>query len=114
MTKKRYKYQPGDIVLARSSAGPAIPNVHLRLEKRYEVLAKKGNTIDWPAYVYWEAVLVDEEEVKMLRKRFQIPYDWPTDVATFVFEADIVKKVKNIQKKITTKSGTTIRKRRKK
>ena len=111
MTKTRHRYKPGDIVLARSSAGPAIPNVHLRLEKRFDVAAKKGNTVDWPAYVYWEATLVDEEEVKMLKKRFQIPYVWPTDITTLVFESDIVKKVRNLEKK---KSGTILRKKKKK
>ena len=113
MTKTRHKYKPGDIVLVCSSAGPAIPNVHVRLEKRYEVPAKKGNTVDWPAYAYWDTVLVDEEEVKMLRKRFQIPYEWPNNVETYVFECDIVKKVKNFGNRIVTKSGTALRKRRK-
>ncbi len=94
----RHKYKPGDIVLIRSAAGPAIPAVHVRLVKRIEVKPSKGRTMDWPGYVLWDAVLIKESEVKMLKKKFQIPYAFPDDVATSVFESNIIKKVRATKK----------------
>tara|TARA_R100000005_G_C4957735_1_gene175691 strand:+ start:239 stop:565 length:327 start_codon:yes stop_codon:yes gene_type:complete len=88
------KYKPGDIVLVRSSAGPAIPNVHVKLIKVHFVKGAKGNTLDWPEFIWWEAELTKESEVKMLKKRFQIPYVWPSDVGTRVYDSDIIKKVR--------------------
>ena len=45
------KYKPGDTVLVRSSAGPAIPNVHVKLIKVHFVKGAKGNTLDWPEFI---------------------------------------------------------------
>ncbi len=96
------KYKPGDIVLVRSSAGSAIPDVHVRLIESHFVKGSKGNTIDWPEFIWWDTELTKESVVKMLKKRFQIPYVWPDDVATCVYDSDIIKKVrknKNYRKK---------------
>ena len=87
-------YKVGNIVLVRSRAGTAIPPVHVKLLKKHSVKGTKGNRMDWPEYTYWEAKLIYKKEVKMLRKRFCIPYSYPEDVYTNVFEADIIK-IKN-------------------
>ena len=86
-------YKAGDIVIAGSPAGEGVPVVHLRLVQRIETKAQKGRTFDWPAYVGWEAVLIKEADVDRLRKECCIPFKWPDDVETFVFEKDIVKKI---------------------
>ena len=93
------KYRPGDIVLVRSPAGEAIPNVHVRLLKRIVVSPSKGRNIDWPGYTGWEAKLVYLKEAELLRKKFRIPYKFPDDVETFVFESDIIKVKKRARRK---------------
>jgi len=93
------RYKPGDIVLAKSPAGDSIPAVHVKLIKRTHVKAKKGNTLDWPEYVSWTAVLVYPEEAKMLRKEWSIPFKFPDDIETCVYESNIVKKVINKRKR---------------
>jgi hypothetical protein len=93
------KYNKGDIVLAKSPAGPAIPAVHVRLLARTHVKASKGRTIDWPEYVVWEAELVKESDAVMLKKRFQIPFSFPDDVKTNVYERNIIKIIKRNRKK---------------
>jgi len=96
------KYKPGDIVLAKSPAGEAIPAVHVKLIKREHVKAKQGNTIVWPEYVIWDAELVKPAETDMLRKKFGIPFSFPKDIATRVFEDNIVKVIKRnrVRKKL--------------
>ena len=95
------RYKPGDIVLTKSCAGPAIPPVHVELIKRTHVKAKKGNRIDWPEYVTWDAILVYPEEAKMLRKEWSIPFKFPDDIKTCVFESSIIKLVKRKNTKTT-------------
>ena len=83
-------HKVGDIVKVRSPAGKAIPVVHVKLLKKIVIKPSKGRTMDWPGYVGWEAKLVRKKEVEMLRKRFCIPFKYPNDVETFVFEDDII------------------------
>tara|TARA_R100000152_G_C6584301_1_gene47044 strand:- start:5 stop:271 length:267 start_codon:yes stop_codon:yes gene_type:complete len=85
-------YKVGDIVLVKARAGIAIPNVHVKLLKKIVVLPRKGRTMDWPGYTGWDAKLVYKKEVEILRKKFRIPYKFPKDVGTFVFEDDIISK----------------------
>ena len=92
------KYNKGDIVLAKSPSGEAVPAVHVRLLKRTHIKAKKGKVIDWPEFVLWEAELVKEEEAVMLKKRFGIPFSFPDDIKTNVYENNIVKVVKRYKK----------------
>jgi hypothetical protein len=66
---------------------------------RVEVKARKGRTMDWPGYAGWDAVLVKQEEADMLRKNFGIPFKFPEDINTFVFERNIIKKVKKTNKR---------------
>jgi len=92
-------YKVNNIVLAKSCASDAIPPVHLRLLKRHEVKPRKGNRIDWPGYVGWDAELVYKHEADMLRKEWSIPFKFPHDIKTFVFETDIIKKVRKVRKR---------------
>ena len=88
--KNKNSYKPGDIVLVKSRAGSAIPQIHVKLIKRYVRTGHKGRTMDWPSYVHWDAELVRQSEVEILRKRWSIPFSFPDDVQTSVFEEDIV------------------------
>ena len=96
--KNKNSYKPGDIVLVKSRTGNAIPQVHVKLIERHVRKGYKGNTIDWPSYIYWDAVLVKQSEVEMLKKRWSIPYSFPDDVSTVVFEDDIVRKTRKKRK----------------
>ena len=87
---KKSKYKVGDVVLVKARAGPAIPDVHVKLLKKYNVKEQKGHRIDWPGYIGWDAKLIYKKEVELLKKRFQIPYQYPNDVKTFVYDEDII------------------------
>ena len=95
------KFKEGDVVLVKSCAGTSIPAVKVKLMTKIIVPGAKGNKFDWPGYICWKAVLVCEKEVKMLRKQFQIPYTYPSDVETQVFDKDIIKRIKTENKTVT-------------
>ncbi len=97
-------FKPGDVVLIRSRAGNAIPQIHVRLIKRHhrkkrEVKVGRWDTKIYPEYYYWDAELVYEEEVDVLRKRWSIPFSFPDNIQTSVFEQDIIKKVRKNKKR---------------
>jgi hypothetical protein len=92
-------YKKGDIVLVRSSAGDIIPPIHVKLIKRMERKPHKGRNFDWPAYVGWDAVLTKEAEADLLRKNHSIPFQFPDEIKTFVFESDIIKKANKKRRK---------------
>ena len=83
-------YKVGDIVLVKSSAGPAIPNFHVKLLQKI-----KRNTSFDPAYIIWSARLTKRKEVDMLRKQWQMPFKFPDEVETFVYETNIIKLIKS-------------------
>ena len=91
------KYKVGDIVLVKSPAGDAIPNIHVKLTLRIVVKPRQGKrvgirmTMDWPGYSGWEAEIVYQEEADMLRKEWSIPFSGPGD-KTFVYDDNIIKK----------------------
>lgn len=89
---KKINYKVGDIVLVKSRAGTAIPNVHVKLLKKYVIKERKGYKITWPGYIGWDAKLIYKKEIETLRKKFRIPYKFPKDVDTFVYEDDIISK----------------------
>ena len=91
-------YKEGDIVLVCSRAGESIPHVHVKLLKRIEVKPQKGRNFDWAGYVGWDCVLVKPEEADLLRKN-SIPFKFPDDIETFVFESDIIKKINKKRRK---------------
>ena len=90
--KSRNKtYKKGDIVIVRSSAGTVIPLVHVRLIERIVVMPREGNSMDWPGYSGWEAVLVYQNEIDILRKQWNIPFTKPEKELTFVYDVDMVR-----------------------
>jgi len=89
---KNTKYKVNDIVLVKSRAGTAIPNVHVKLLKKYVIRERKGLRMDWPGYIGWDAKLIYKKEIEILRKKFRIPYKFPKDVNTFVYQDDIISK----------------------
>jgi hypothetical protein len=84
------KYKVGDIVLVKSSAGSAIPNFHVKLLQKI-----KRNTSFDPIYIVWKARLTKRKEVDILRKQWQIPFKFPNEVETFVYETNIIKLIKS-------------------
>ena len=94
------------MVLVKSRAGEAIPDIHVRLLKRHHVKARKRNinkfeSVQGPEYFFWDAALVYQKEADLLRKRWQIPFSFPDDAETCVFEEDIIRKVRKRKKKST-------------
>ena len=89
------KYKKDDIVLVRSRAGDAIPKIHARLLERVTRKPFKGKTMDWPGYSGWEATTVYQEECDMMRSEWNIPLSSPGSDETFVYDDDIVKKIRN-------------------
>ena len=66
---------------------------HVKLNKRIVVKERKGRTFNWPAYTGWDAVLIKKTEVERIRKRWNIPYTFPEDTGTFIYEDEIIKKL---------------------
>ena len=94
------------MVLVKSRAGEAIPDIHVRLLKRHHVKARKRNinkfeSVQDPEYFFWDAALVYQKEADLLKKRWQIPFSFPDDAETCVFEEDIIRKVRKRKKKST-------------
>mgnify|MGYP003111660642 FL=1 len=85
-----HKYKKGDVVLIQPSAGPALPQIHVRLIERVVEL-KRGH---WTGYSGWEAELIYKREVDMLRKQWQIAFKKIGD-RTFVYDSEIIRRVKN-------------------
>ena len=83
-------YKKNDVVLIQPSAGPEIPQIHVRLLKRI-VEPKRGH---WTGYSGWEAELIYKHEVDMLRKQWQIAFKKVGDI-TFVYDSEIIRRVKN-------------------
>ena len=84
------KYSVGDIVLVKSSAGKSIPNIHVKLLQKI----KRETSFD-PVYIIWRAHLTKRKEVDMLRKQWQIPFKFPDEVETFVYETNVIKLIKS-------------------
>ena len=87
------KYKKNDIVLVKSRAGDTIPHIHVKLLDRKVVKPRKGNTMDWPGYSGWEAEVLYEEEVVVLRKEWSIPLR--VGDMTWVYDDSIIKKEKD-------------------
>jgi hypothetical protein len=93
-------YKPNDIVLVKSSAGPAIPSIHVKLLKQVVVKPSKYTK----GFTGWEAKLVYEKEANILRKDWSIPFKFPDEINTFVYEADIIKKTRRRKNRYKQKS----------
>ena len=88
------KCKKGDIVLVQSVAGKAIPRFHVKLLKKVVVKPSKGRSMDWPGYTGWEATPIYQKEVDILRKEWQISFHKANEDVTFIFEKNIIEKVK--------------------
>jgi len=88
------KYKVGDIVLVKSRAGEAIPNIHVKLLERVIEKPEKVNKTNWPGYSGWNATMVDQDEIDMLRKEWNIPSTKVNVDLTFVYDEDIIRKKK--------------------
>lgn len=111
-TKRKRKFKEGNVVIVKSPAGDAIPDIHVRLLERIERKPSKGRTLDWPGYVGWEAEIVYQSEADMLRRDWSIPYEGPGD-RLFVYERNIVKRVIKLKpEKIKTSSNQENKKKR--
>jgi hypothetical protein len=89
------KFKEKDIVLVQSNCCKEMPKIHVRLLKRIESKSLKGQKMNWPSPAGWEAELFYSAEVDVLRKKWHIPFKFPNDVNTFIYEEEIVEKVKN-------------------
>tara|TARA_B100000131_G_scaffold101752_3_gene98801 strand:- start:865 stop:1167 length:303 start_codon:yes stop_codon:yes gene_type:complete len=85
-------YKEKDIVLVKSRSASGIKPFHVRLVKKIVVKETKGSTGVWPGYIGWDAELVYPEEAEYLRKRWCIPFKFPDQIQTFIFEEEIIKK----------------------
>ena len=100
MSKSRYKV--GDIVLVKSCAGDAIPNIHVKLIERVIVKPTPPKRVgfkmsmEWSGFSGWNAEIVFQEEADLLRKEWSIPFSGPGD-RTFVYDSSIIKKPRKIK-----------------
>ena len=74
-------YKTGDIILAKSFAGP---EVYVRLKKR--ITSKKGWDADG-----WDGVIIYKKDVDALRKK-GVPYEKNQKPMVFVFDWQMIKK----------------------
>ena len=99
-TKRRRNFNPGDIVLVSSPAGDVIPKIHVKLTKKIEVKPTPSrivgfkSTMSWPGYTGWESIAIYQDEIDDLRKSWSIPYNKIGEDIIFVYEYNIVKKVR--------------------
>jgi hypothetical protein len=87
------KYEKDDIVLVKSSAGPAIPLFHVKLVER--IIRRPPND---PEYIIWRTYLTKEKEVNILKKEWHISFSFPDQIETFILESNIIKKAKNAKR----------------
>ena len=84
------KYKVGDTVLVRSSAGSAISLFKVILLERI----KRSTSFD-PVYIIWRTNLTSRKEADRMRKEWGIPFKFPNEVETFVYETNIIKLIKS-------------------
>ena len=90
---KKTTYKTGDTVKIKCLAGKAIPHVHVRLLKKHVIKKRKFGKTEYPGYIGWDAELINKNEIIMLKKRYQIPFHYPNDTKTFVFDDEIIYKI---------------------
>ena len=88
------KYKVGDIVLVKSSAGPAIPHFHVKLIERIIKTPPRD-----PNYIIWRTHLTRQREAIILRKEWHIQFKFPNDIETFVLETNIIRKERSAKKR---------------
>ena len=86
-------YKEGDIVLVHLHLVAGAPEIHVKLLKKEVFPKHKGRYITLPGYVGWHGVLICKKECDILRKNLCIPFSFPDNVDTFVFEHQIIKTI---------------------
>lgn len=86
-------YNVGDIVLVRCRFISNAPKIHVKLIEREISEEYEGNYEKFPGYSGWYGVLVRKKDCDVLRKKWCIPFNFPDDVETFVFDSEIVKRI---------------------
>ena len=76
------KYKPHDIVLIKSRWISDMPAIEVRLLKK----AKKTDG------GLWHAKLIKREHADLLRKKYNIPFKYPDNLDTMVYEDEIIRK----------------------
>ena len=84
-------YEKGDVVLVRCRNINA-PLIRVKLLEKEVFEGHKGRYINFPPYVGWSAMITNRKDCDMLRKNCSIPFSWPDERTTFVFEEEIVRK----------------------
>ena len=82
-------YKIGDTVLVKSATGAAISPFKVKLLERI-----KHDTSFDPAYIAWRVKLTSRKEADKLRKEWGIPFKFPDEIETFVYETNIIKLLK--------------------
>jgi len=72
-------YKPNDIVLIKSRWIPDMPTIEVKLLKKTD-----GG--------YWHAKLIKREHAVLLRKKYNIPFKYPDELDTMVYEDEIIRK----------------------
>jgi len=85
-------YKKGDIVLVRCRNIDARP-IRVKLLEKETFKGHKGKYINFPPYVGWSAIITNKKDCDMLRKDWCIPFKFPDERTTFIFEEEIVGKV---------------------
>ena len=85
-------YEKGDVVLVRCRNVSA-PLIRVKLLEKEVFKGHKGKYINFPPYVGWSAIITNRKDCDMLRKNWSIPFSWPDERTTFVFEEEIIRKV---------------------
>jgi len=83
---KNNSYNIGDIVKIKSRVGSAIPDLHVKLIERQKRVCYDTNKL----FYMWKTKLIYKREINLLKKRFCIPFKYPNNVETFIYEEDII------------------------
>ena len=85
-------YKSGDIVLVKCQNIDA-PPIRVKLLEKEVSKVYEGKYIKLPSYVGWSAIITNKKDCDMLRKEWCIPFKYPNDRETFVFEKEIIKRI---------------------
>tara|TARA_R110000824_G_scaffold87134_2_gene215044 strand:- start:175 stop:447 length:273 start_codon:yes stop_codon:yes gene_type:complete len=85
-------HKPGDVVLVRCPNIVALP-IQVKLLEKESFQGYKGKYINFPPYVGWHSIITNKKDCDILRKDWNIPFQFPKERSTFVFEEDILHEV---------------------
>ena len=85
-------YKTSDIVWVRCRHIDA-PPIRVKLLEKEVFKGYEGTYVTFPSYVGWSVLIIDKKDCDMLRKEWCIPFEFPDNRETFVFEEEIIHKV---------------------